>query len=361
MLQSPSTTSVAGCHRAQSGRTLMVSGTPYEQGRQQGALVGDLIRTNLSQVSRLVREIDANIGGRYNAFLSANAAYLRGVAPELVEECEGLSAGAGLELSDVLVLNLPLYVALRRSRLVDECSIFAVSRDRSCDGTTYLVKSRDQPQDQFQFEHVVLRREYPDGAAIVEVNAAGIVTNPGSGLNGDGLALGTAGVWSVARLPVDGTSIGSARAMPDTHELLREAKTVDEVVTMLCDTSRHPRLSGMNYIAADAGGRVAAIECTAEATYVTPANRGLACLTNHYVHEEIARLGPSPAEKASSYKRRARILKTLDRAGERPGFRSLLSVAVCHGEAGDDAVCRHASVPHELEHAVHKHRLHRGE
>ena len=347
MAQTASTAPVAGGVQPTRSHTLTVSGSPHEQGRQQGAVFGDLIRTNLAQVTRLVREVDAKIGGRYHDFLTTNAAYLRRVAPELLEECEGLSAGTGLELSDVLLLNLPLYVALRRSRLVDDCSVYAVSRTRSTDGMTYLVKSRDQPQDQFQFEHVVLQRHYSDGTRIVEVNAAGIVTNPGNGLNGDGLALGTAGVWSIERLTVDAMSIGSARAMPDTHTLLREAKTVSDVVARLSDTSRNPRLSGMNYLAADASGQVAAIECTAELTCVTPAEEGVACLTNHYVHEEISRSGPTAEEKPSSYRRRAHILEALDREGERLGFRSLLRIAVDHGDEPDDAVCRHAIASHD--------------
>lgn len=325
------------------GRTLTVSGSAYEQGRQQGAMVGDLIRENLAQVLRLVREVNAKVGGRYAQFLAANTEYLRGAAPELIDECEGLAAGAGLPLTDVLALNLPLYVALRRSQLSEECSIFAVSRTRACDGVTHLVKSRDQPHDQFQFEHVVLRREYPDGSRIVEVNAAGIVTNPGSGLNSHGLALGTAGVWSMQRLPVDAASIGGARAMPDTHTLLRLARSVDDVVALLRDTSASPRLSGINYLAADATGRVAAIECTAQVAHVTEADEGVACLTNHYVHPELAGLGPGEAENPVSYRRRARILDALGHDRDDLGLRSLLRIAVDHGEDGRDAVCRHAS------------------
>lgn len=333
--------------RMHNGRVLTVAGSPFEQGRAQGAAVAQLINANLLQVERLVEEVDARIGGRYQEFLDANAAYAARVAPELLEECEGIAAGSGLALRQVLLLNLPLYVALRRSSLTEECSVLGVSRTRTSDGLTYLVKTRDQPQDQFQFEHLVLQREYPDGSHIAEVNAAGIVTNPGSGINGNGLALGTAGVWSVERLPVSASAIGSARAMPDTHTLLRFARSVADVVGMLRDTSSYPRLSGMNYVAADASGQVTAIECTAEATFVTPAERGVSCLTNHYINPDVAERGPSVRDNPSSYKRRARILELIDQQDHAIGFRNVLRITTDHGDEAGAAVCRHAVASHD--------------
>jgi isopenicillin-N N-acyltransferase-like protein len=278
---------------------LEVTGTPFDQGAAQGAALGSAIAVNLGQVDAVIDSLGVDRGS-YANYVAVAAGHLQGHDPSTIEEIRGLSHGSGIPFDDLLRLNIPLYMVMRRSKIVDDCSIFSLAGSASADGKTYLVKTRDQPIDQFAYEHVVLTRRYDDGTAIIEVNAAGIITNPGNGINDAGLAVGTAGVWSKDRMGVRLSELSSSWPMPDMHYLLRHATTVAEARDVWREW---PRLVGMNLLVADAEGGMGTIELTSSEVHWTE-RTALGCgLTNHYVSDPIAKLSSTREEYPSTYSR----------------------------------------------------------
>lgn len=318
---------------------LHLTGTHYEQGVQQGSAMAAQIARNWAQIRDLIGRL---IGGRddwYRGLLATNRRHIACVDPDTLEELEGIAAGSGLPLDDVQAMNLPIYMSLRRARITEECSVYAVGSQATRDGCTYLVKTRDQPVDQFQFDHVVLHRNYTTGESLVEVNAAGIITNPGNGMNDAGLAVGTAGSWSRERMTVNLKELGEAHSQPDMHFLLRNAGSIAEAHRVLAST---PRLAGMNIVVADSSGAVATVEVTADDALLTRAESGIAALTNHYVHPDLQWANDPPEQNPSSHTRYHTITGFLDRRRGSITSRDLTRLSMDHAHGPQDSVCRHS-------------------
>ncbi|GAA2253782.1 peptidase C45 [Streptomyces ruber] len=312
---------------------LDVSGTAAEQGVAHGRAARDLIAANIAAVRRDVTELCTGQPSRdrYEECLDANAGFVRAHDPEQYAELEGIAEGAGLPLRDVLALNLPAHMVLRW--VPQECSQLIVGGDRADRGRTLLAKTRDMA-GHFA-EHVVLRRQYPDGRRLVEVTVAGSVLWPGSGLNDAGLAMSTSGVWSV-RTGVDWRASATGWILVNSHDLLRRSATADDFAAALRD---QPRLSGLNIALADRAGRQLALEATAGDVVVRD-SADHHVLTNHYVCPATAPLAPSPRENPSSYHRSTVAGRALAAAGPMtPG--ELAGLLADHDGYPQDSLCRH--------------------
>jgi isopenicillin-N N-acyltransferase-like protein len=315
---------------------LEVTGTPFEHGGVQGAALREEIAVNLGQVDAVIDGLGVDRDG-YAEYVAVAAEHLQRHDPGTIDEIRGISEGSGLRYEDVLRLNIPLYMVMRRSMIVDDCSIFSLAGSASVDGKTYLVKTRDQPVDQFAYEHVVLTRRYDDGTAIIEVNAAGIITNPGNGINDAGLAVGTAGVWSKDRMGVQLRQLSNSSPMPDMHYLLRHATTVAEARDLWEDW---PRLVGMNLLVADAEGGMGTIELTSTEVLWTE-RTALGCgLTNHYVSDPIAGLSSTREENPSTYSRLDFISEQLDDPAAPLGRDELFALMTDTSHGTQDSIWR---------------------
>lgn len=318
---------------------LRLRGSPYDQGVQQGEAVAPEMTRNWEQIRTLIESLIQGRRDWYRGLVDDNRRYIAEIDPETLAELSGLADGSGMPLDDVLAMNLPMYTALRRARILEECSIYAAGRPSTRDGRTYLVKTRDQPVSQFQFEHVVAYRSYPDGHRIVEVNAAGIITNPGSGMNDAGLAVGTAGSWSKRHMDIHLSQLGQAHCMPDMHYLLRHAASVAEAHAVLRAT---PRLAGMNILVADRGGSIATIEVTGDDAILTLAADGISAITNHYLSPQLQPLNDPAEDNPSSRVRHDTITSWLrKRAGDLTAL-DMLRLSMDHSNGPQNSVCRHS-------------------
>ena len=312
------------------GRNFVVRGSPYEQGEQQGRMAKEIIARNIGYMRDvLTRHGDKE--GRYRELLSRNEAFLKREEPSVFEEMEGISRGSGLALSDIVTINLPFHFLL--DRLPDECSMFYVGRGRTWDGNSYLMKTRDMsvPTD-----HIVLTREYSDGKKIVELNGAGIVTYPGSGLNGSGLALATTGMWS-DYVEIDPADAGRAHIFINSHLVLEHCATVKEAVAYI---ESSPRMNGLNLILAD-GTEAVAVETTRDRVVVCPCDpeEGFLARSNHYISEELKHLSPTREDYPSTWCRWERMRDYGMR--ERLGFQDMLELASDHVNGPENCICRH--------------------
>lgn len=131
-------------------QAVVLEGDPREVGRGYGARVAPVLRDRL----RRLREQAAATGwGRER--LVERAERFRGfvarIAPEWLDEVEGIAAGAGVAAGDVLVLNAlpPRFWA----RAADECTSWLLVGSASATGDTILHKNRDE-LDEAQDLHV---------------------------------------------------------------------------------------------------------------------------------------------------------------------------------------------------------------
>ncbi|MHA6692191.1 C45 family autoproteolytic acyltransferase/hydolase [Devosia sp. A449] len=316
-----------GSPEASKNRVLHLSGDAFEQGRQHGAAVPDLMRANLDVVrGQLAHSKSRGIGQAYRDA----AHFVETRQPGLWREFQGMAEGSGLPFEDVLTLNLKVASVL--GWLDVECSqIVKVVHLDDGSSRTLMCKTRDQKGG--PVEHVVLLRHYDDGQEMLEVQKAGIISYPGSILTSDGFGLGTSGVWC-ARTPFDRSRLAEADIGPSSHQIMRQSKSLDDIVGLL---EQQPRLTGINYTVARPG-EVAAVEVTANAARLIPGSRGQVVRTNHYFTPEFAELSPRPDEYTSTFHRFSRIEELLPHIVTPEDMWQLAQDHVGHPQ---DSVCRH--------------------
>ena len=74
-------------------RKIVVSGSPYERGRQQGEFLKPLIHENINNIIDSLSSSVLDIG-RYREITVRNAEFLKNRCPEQWEEMEGIAKGA---------------------------------------------------------------------------------------------------------------------------------------------------------------------------------------------------------------------------------------------------------------------------
>lgn len=237
-----------------------VSGTPFEQGVQQGQELSDAIRRNLASVHRKLGQEKVDLQA-YQAFVNQNLRFFQEQRPEMYEELQGIAQGSGLPLDDILLLNIPAYFLCESFRhITQECSMLCVRGQAAADGCTYIIKNRDMGMP---MEQALVRHIYPDGQEIIEVGGAGILTYPAVGINSHGLAVTTTGFWT-EKEPHPHRPGGGGRYLPQCAGpplLLQDRRPSGGVLRTA------PRMNGLNVIAADPT-EAYVIEMTSDEIYV---------------------------------------------------------------------------------------------
>ena len=314
---------------AYRSRSFLLVGNDREQGLIHGAQAAPLIRENLEALKEWIDEEYQSDWNGINTYLSANETYLKMHQPDLIQEIEGIAQGSGLPYRDILLMNLQLYFAMKW--IVPECSQFAKTMvDKEGNTRTFTMKTRDNglgPK-----ENIVLKRVYPYGLKMIEIGFAGIVTGPGNGINSRGVSLTSSGVWS-KKLPVDAGMFAKGEILPNTHRILREMRTVDDLGIYL---DREPRASGMNYIAASSG-TISSYEVQWNG-YVRTDGRDQVVLTNHYTSGKLQHLSKGFEEYASTHYRHARITELLPGVVDPITGWQLMSD---HDHFPQNSICRH--------------------
>lgn len=320
---------------------IVVSGTPYQQGVQQGQALRETILKNIENIRADLANNHCDMD-EYAVFMQKNVNFLQQAHPELMEEIAGIADGSGLPYTDILMINIPAYFMQRY--FVQECSMILARGKATADGCTYLIKNRDMKMTVHQ---AVIEHHYQDGRVVSEVNGAGIVTYPANGMNNRGLAIATTGFWS-QYTHVELEDIGRSHIFVNIHLLLMNCNTVAEVLQYLKNS---PRMNGLNIIAADAEDAVV-IETTRDGMTVRHDDgSGLLYRTNHYMLDENIGLNPKFAEYPSTFMRYARIEEMLTERSGKLRFQDLFRIMLDHENEPVNAICRHpnALVPPETD------------
>jgi len=277
-----------------------LSGTAFERGRQHGTRARARVERSIANYASLfghcgIGWTDAQrLGATYRGVIGA-------FDPELLQEIEGLAAGAGRALDEILALNarteilpptfpeLPTgeWLTSRLGRPADlgECTAIAVAPARSATGGALLAQNWDWFGAQRE-ALVLLRIHEPDGSSCLTLTEAGMLAKVG--LNGRGFGV----CLNILRSEDDGARLG----VP-VHVLLRALLRRASVQDAIAFVSRIRAGASSGILCADASGDAAALELTPSGAHVVRDPGGTLCHTNHFLAPAAlpAEVAPPPS------------------------------------------------------------------
>jgi len=274
-------------HREDRGKIKVVwlQGTPYEMGYQHGEYLHDEIASLGSNVLESLR-----FAGRGLALghLATKRSY-----PEIVEECQGLTAATqdiGMTIDACLVLAYgDVYQAIFGTALPDElfwdgCSQWVATGEATKDGRLYHGSTLDnnaKPIEYIVNNPVVLVRQPDDGLPHVFITYPGMVW-PNWGLNVAGI---TVGLDTVHSAPNELSFYGGSNVQIMAQVL--NAATSFAEARQIMDTQ--PRVHANLIMMTDGKSKEAGVfEFTGKNLAVrTLQDNGVLYVTNHIVLEEM--------------------------------------------------------------------------
>jgi len=323
--------------------SVRVGGGPRERGRAYG----EQARERIGRSIEAYREVFVAYAGWDWAQVRREAA--RYVPPieafdgRYLEEMRGIADGSGVDLEDVLSINVRTEVmfaakaraaeaASGRGPRQGECSAFAVLPEASSDGHTLLGQNWDWLLHCFDTV-VVLEVEQPQGPNFVSVVEAGLLAK--TGLNSSGL-----GVVTNALVTEDD------RGEPGVpyHVLLRAFMDCENLSDALTVAQRGIRSSSANYLLAHGDGAAIDVEATPgdfSRLFLELPDRGVLLHTNHYRSAAFDRRDVSLWVMPDSPFRLERLKTAVERA--RPDGLSLDTFRAALGDHANypSAICCH--------------------
>ncbi len=309
-----------------------VSGGPAERGRQYGEQAKERVVRSVAAYAEVFEHYAGWDWATVRREAGRFEAPIADFRPGYLAEMRGIAEGAGLDLLDVLAINVRteiMFAAQAREatggggspgRLPAECSAFAVAAPPGRPGPTvtgqnwdWLTHARDTV--------VVLEARQDDGPDFVTVVEAGLLAK--AGLNSAGLGLVTN-----ALVTADDTG------MPGVpyHLMLRailDSETVSDALTALQEGIRS---SSANYLITHESGVAVNVEAApgdfSRLYFVFPdPGNGVVLHTNHFVADRFDRLDVSVWAMPSSPVRLQRLLAGVGAMPDRSleAFRALLS------------------------------------
>ena len=269
---------------------LELSGTPFEMGYTHGQAFAAAIR-------HYAKERIALAGSKGWTGRSASRSEVLAIAeacvpfhhqfsPELGEELEGMAAGSGVSVAELIVVGgftdfidavaNPAATAVNGAGEqgaassvdgVNECTAFLVPGGVMTDGAAALAQTWDMHEG--SAEHLVLLRGRPsDAPAFLAYTTAGAPAM--IGMNELGLSVGINNLMAA-----DG---GLGVTWPVVVREMLKCETVDEALAVL---ARAPLAGGHNYLVMDAEGRGANVEAMGSRSAVTRLAKKPLAHTNH--------------------------------------------------------------------------------
>jgi isopenicillin-N N-acyltransferase-like protein len=291
-----------------------VSGSARERGQQHGHQAKARIERSIATYARLF----AYCGIDWQSAQRLGAGYRDAIGdldPALLAEIEGIAAGAGRHVDEILALNArteilpPSYpgeahpdrskiaAANAKAGVPDwgECTAVAVKPAQSTTGTTLLAQNWDWLGAQ-RAALVLLRVRSADGASCLTLTEAGMLAKIGLNSRGFGVCL------NILRSSDDGAHPG----VP-VHVLLRALLERESVADAVAFASKLTFGASSNVLCADAAGDTAALEFSPRGLDVVRGADAALCHTNHFLAPAAARHQASLAPSLSTVPRLERI------------------------------------------------------
>ena len=326
--------------------TIELHGSARERGRIHGRQAAKRIDRSVATYARLF----AYCGIDWQAAQALGAGYrdvIGALDAALLEEIEGIAAGSGRHVNEILALNCrteilpPSYPGephSDRNRIAagnvaagvpdwGECTSIAVKPAQSTTGTTLLAQNWDWLGTQ-RAALVLLRSTRSDGSSLLTLTEAGMLAKIGLNSHGFGVCL------NILRSKDDG-----ARPGVPVHVLLRALLDCTNVAEAIAFASGLSFGASSNALCADASGDTAALEFSPRGLDVVRGAQAALCHTNHFLAPEAAEHQASLAPNLSTYPRLERINGL---AGAHKGRFSPqdLQRMLCDETAGFLSICR---------------------
>lgn len=332
-----------------------LEGDAFVRGRLHGTLAQSQIERSIATYARLFaycgidwREAQRRAAGYRSTVENLDA--------ELLAEIEGIAAGAGRGVDEILALNArteilpPSYPgdASRHWQQVQElnrgaglpdwgeCTALAVQPLRSATGDTLLAQNWDWLGMQ-RAAVILLRTRETDGSTCLTFTEAGMLAKIGLNAHGLGVCL------NLLRSRRDGERPG----VP-VHVLLRallKCRNVAEAI-QLAASATHGASS--NVLCADRHGDVANLELSPSGVEITRPADGVVCHTNHFLMPTGC-AGEAPRAPTLSTERRLARIEALSRGQRAPIGVADLQTMLRDESEGQMSICRHpdAQLPRE--------------
>jgi isopenicillin-N N-acyltransferase-like protein len=294
-------------------RVIRMSGSDREAGLAYGRAAGAEIQVSLRRYAAVFADAGISswetVRSRALAFREPIAEY----APGSLAQLEGIAAGAGLELADVLALNArsELMFGVPSAPVIEDgCTSVAIAPERAAGGHALLAQNWDWTEA--AAESVVLLVREPDPATgtpgYISLVEAGLLAK--TGVNSAGLGLCTN---TLVSLFDDGAPEGVPYHV-FLHQLL-QVERVSDGLQLLFST---PRALSANYLLAHADGSLIDVETTSggpEGVAWITADEGVLTHTNHFRDGRLARTDRRVRQSAHTILRLDRINRRLAAVG----------------------------------------------
>ena len=286
-----------------STQHVRVEGSSYQRGRQYGRQAATRVRLSV----QAYQQVFAYYAGWDWPTVRREAARFEApigtVMPAYMEELRGIADGAGLDLADVLAINVRtevMYAAKARQaprtgtqppvpRAPAECSAFACVPAPGQNDPVLIGQNWDWLLHSAQ-TLVVLEVRQDEGPDFVTVVEAGLLAK--TGMNAAGLGLVTNALVTDADVGEPGLPY---------HVLLRAVLDCTTITDALEVLQAGPRSSSANYLIAQAGGAALNIEAApGDFTRLYPVypEDGVLRHTNHFLAPHIAAPDTGPTDLA---------------------------------------------------------------
>ncbi|MCD1570505.1 C45 family autoproteolytic acyltransferase/hydolase [Agromyces mediolanus] len=327
-------------------RTLEISGIPAERGRQYGEGAADLIDAAVAYYEEAFGQ-QAGLGwAEARRRAAAWVPRCTEAAPELVAELEGIAAGAGRDLLDLMVLNLRGEIiydqgGTRPARdedpseerdASDGCTSFSLTAGASGDGHQYAGQNWDWRTGTRDTVVIVRVVQDPLPTLIMQLEAGQIGRH---GVNSAGLALNANGL---------GGRFDGAVGLPQTfirRMTLNQSELPDAINTLV----RTPAHIASNALLTDRSGFSIDLEITPSGVdWVYPVD-GLLVHGNHYqaqVPPQLAgRYRPVSADSLFRVPQARAGLERVRHAADRDAALAGIRAAMSDHLGYPESVCTH--------------------
>lgn len=314
---------------------VQIEGAPRERGEAYGAQAVERIGRSLSFYEDALQETSDLTLGHVVDVVRSRAAEWASVVPDLMLEVEGIAAGAGRAVEEVLALNARDTFMYRASssRLFDDgCTSFAVLPRASRNG--HMLSGQNWDYDERIQDTIVLLHVAPDvGPPQLIIVEAGQVGRQGA--NAAGLSLQANGLPAPWR---DDTALPG----PFFRRRVLESESLERAV----DVAFWPARAGRtNLLISHAEGVSIDLEVHPHsARWLLPGDSGTLLHANHFQAEIPPELAESYAPAADSLVRLARASEQLRACSAGIAIDDLRDLCRDHA-GGVAAICRHRSGP----------------
>lgn len=304
---------------------LTVSGSPRQMGEQIGEALREEIRGfDAIALDRVRKSVDVS---RARALTVARRCIddVRGYAPPMLDELEGMAAASGIDVERLMLLQIRNQ--LQPDGAYGGCTSFAVGADAG-GPVTGQNWDNDPALDPFS---VVLTRRPDDAPAFLSITQAGLIAYLGVSDAGIGLCMNT--------LPAPARPYGVPHYF--TVRGIYGARDLDGAVDAV---RRAERAIPANIMLITPQGP-ANLEVTVDDVHVlrdSPAGPGVVTHTNHCVHPDLCAINADFPELIQSGPRKARV-DALLAAAPRPVPRDTLEAILRDHEDHPTSICRHTN------------------